>query len=368
MKRIGILGISGEIGKRAFEILKEEYRIIGSYYSRRPELSGNYEIVQLDVADTLAVQNFCHKCDVIVNCAGASYNNGETIARIAAGLQIPIIDPSGESFLEDKIFDIQEKNIFVLSSGYFPGMSGLLMRFLCESFDTPQEICGLNVAEEIPGKAAMEDFILTNMAGFGLSLHAYINGKPQRDTKERFEIINNKEYRFQNYYTIELDKIVRTFQLKKAHWYNAAFKDNVMKKLQEAIVIYKEQGITNHYKKIIEELPSLFAKNLKNKKNFSYLQTEAKGIANGHTVHRKIKTLASCSSQISAVIIAYTVKAVLHKTLKNGIYYAMNLIDADDLIKNLHQFGISFTKEEKHRENEIRTSNEDYEKFEEGSI
>lgn len=64
--------------------------------------------VQLDICNENELCMFMANCDVVINCAGASFINGEKIARTAAKMKIPLVDPSGESFLEERIKDIQK--------------------------------------------------------------------------------------------------------------------------------------------------------------------------------------------------------------------------------------------------------------------
>ena len=130
-KKIGVLGGSGEIGKRCVNILTEKgYTVMASYRTRKPMENNENVYVQLDICYENELCMFMANCDVVINCAGASFINGEKIARTAAKMKIPLVDPSGESFLEERIKDIQKDNVFVLSSGCFPGMTGVLLNFL----------------------------------------------------------------------------------------------------------------------------------------------------------------------------------------------------------------------------------------------
>ena len=175
-KKIGVLGGSGEIGKRCVNILTEKgYTVMASYRTRKPMENNENVYVQLDICNENELCMFMANCDVVINCAGASFINGEKIARTAAKMKIPLVDPSGESFLEERIKDIQKDNVFVLSSGCFPGMTGVLLNFLCSQFDDVKSLSGMSISTEIPSQSAIEDFILTNIAGFGQPLKYYNN-------------------------------------------------------------------------------------------------------------------------------------------------------------------------------------------------
>jgi len=333
MKRVGVLGGTGEIGKRTVEILKREYPVIASYYSRYEKSSENCVFARVDISDTEEVRHFCGQCDIIVNCGGASFLNGEKVARIASEFHIPYVDPSGEAFLETKLSDIREDNVFVLSSGYFPGMSGLLMRHICESFDIPEKICGLSVSEETPSQSAIEDFILTNLSGFGVALNYYDNGHLRKDEGERFEIIRNKGYRFQNYLTVETERIARKYALQKANWYNASFGEDIIQKLQMAVIGLKSGG--EGYRETVGEVIEIFRRNLKDRRQFTYIKIEGQGLSGNKRLVRKAEMTSDCSSEISAIIAAYAVKSLLSAPMRNGIYYAMDIISSEDLIEDM---------------------------------
>jgi len=338
MNCIGVLGGTGEIGSRILRILKEDYPLIASYHTRDRKSHGDCEYIRVDISDSQQVKMFCQKCDVVINCAGASYLNGENVARIAADLRVPYIDPSGEAFLEKKLDDIKDKNIFVLSSGYFPGMSGLLMRHICESFDAPETICGLSVSDEVPSQSAIEDFILTNLSGFGVALSYYNNGTIERDENERIEKIRGKDYRFQNYLTVETERVAKKYSLKKANWFNSSFGDEIIQKLQTAIIQYKSGKDT--YKNILQDVIGIFYRNTKDREQFSYTKIEGQGVIGNNRVMMTSEISSNCSSEISAIIAAYAAKTALSSHLKNDIHYAMDIIKMDELMADMPRLNV----------------------------
>lgn len=344
MKKIGILGGTGAIGSRTVEILKSWYPLLVSYYSRPKATEGNCRYVRVDISDEEEVERFCQECDVVLNCAGASYLNGEKVARIAGRLGKPYIDPSGEAFLEERIADISKKSVFVLSSGFFPGMSGLLMRYICDSFEHPETISGLSASNEVPSQSAIEDFILTNLSGFGMALHYYENGELTRDNTEIVEIISKKPFRFQNYLTVEAERIACNYSLRRANWYNASFRPEIVRKMQEAIITAKDD--TSSYRKFVEEVVSMSKTDVGNSKQFTYLKIEGTGICNEKRITKSAEVTSACSSNISAVIAAYTVAQVVDSRLLPGIYYAMDIINPNMLLNELEQYDMQYKEKD----------------------
>lgn len=341
MKKIAVLGGSGAIGQRTVDILKEEYLVKASYYTRPMESVANCSYVKVDISNLDEIKSFLSDCDAVINCAGASYINGEKIAREAENLHIPYIDPSGEAFLENKLNDIKQNDVYVLSSGYYPGMSGLLMRYICESFDVPETINGFCVSEEVPSKSAIEDFVLTNLSGFGVALSYYANGEVKRDSAEQIEIIHNNVYKMRNYLSVEVERIAEEYTLKKANWYNVSFGEEIIKKLQEAVVAIKFGQESYH--KIIEEVITLFNKKMENMQQFTYIRAEGQGYQDSRIIKRRIELESECSSVVSAIIAAKAAKTVLEFPMRNGIYYAMDIIDFEEMIKELPNYGVKIT-------------------------
>lgn len=360
MKRIGVLGGTGEIGSRILRILKEDYPLIASYHTRDRKSNHDCEYIRVDISDSQQIKMFCQRCDVVINCAGASYLNGENVARIATDLCVPYIDPSGEAFLERKLDDIKDRNVFVLSSGYFPGMSGLLMRHICESFDAPETICGLSVSDEVPSQSAIEDFILTNLSGFGVALSYYNNGIRERDENERIEKIRGKDYLFQNYLTVEMERIAKKYSLKKANWYNSSFGDEIIQKLQTAIIQYKSGK--DIYKNILQDVIGIFRRNTKDREQFSYTKIEGQGIIGNNRVMMTSEISSNCSSEISAIIAAYAAKTALSSRLRNDIHYAMDIIKMDELMADMLKLNADLNIDSIIIEREI------YDEYEEGEL
>lgn len=359
MKKIAVLGGSGAIGKRTVDILKKEYLVKASYYSRPRDSDANCSYVRVDISNLDEIRSFLADCDAVINCAGASYINGERIAREAENLHIPYIDPSGEAFLENKLKDIEQNDVYVLSSGYYPGMSGLLMKYICESFYITETINGFCVSEEVPSKSAIEDFVLTNLSGFGVALNYYEKGEVKKDSVEQIEIIHNNVYKMQNYLSVEVERIAKEYDLKKANWYNVSFGKKIIKKLQEAVVAIKLGQ--ESYQKIIEEVISLFDKKMENIKQFTYIRAEGQGYQDGRNIKKRIELEGECSSVISAIIAAKTAKTVLEFPMRNGIYYAMDIIDFEEMIRELPDYGVKITL----KDTELNTYDVEYE---EGSI
>ena len=357
-KVIGVLGGSGQIGKRCVAILKRNnYSILASYNKNYVSNDTNCNYVNLDVGDIEAVRKFIQRCDIVLNCAGASYINGEMIARVASDEGVPYIDPSGESFLEDRLEDIANENIFILSAGYFPGLSGLMLEYAAKYFDKPLSIDGFNISKEVPSYSAVEDFILTNLSGFGRSLSSYLDGEIINNECRKNELYREKNYEMYNYLTNEIVRIARKYDLKQANWYNCSFSDEILAKMQGVVYKVRKSGC-KYYKNDIEEIITHFKNEVRNDETFSYLKICGKGMKNGKISSVEVNIDSKISSEMSAIVMCYTAISVLENNLKNGIYYAMDVLDINRIINDIDDLNINlsireFIEEEEYYEGEL---------------
>lgn len=354
-KCIGILGGTGDIGQKCIENLKREFKIIASYCNTLKQSDRFCIYEKVDINETSELKKFCEKCDLIINCAGASYKNGEKVARITNKLNIPYIDPSGESFLEEKLKDIEYNNIFVLSSGFFPGLSGLVMDYVCKSFDYAISIEGFSLSEEVPSYSAIEDFILTNLSGFGRALSSYESGKIINNQNVVIESVDSKLYKLKNYLTNETIRVANKYKLKEANWYNCSFGEDVIKKMQE--VILKIKNHDENYKNLINEVVNLFENKVNEDSGFSYLKITGTGIKDNCKKIKIIEAKSNFSSEMSAIVVAYTARIILEENFENGIYYAMDIIDLEKIISELSKLNMNLKITDK----EENMMNGDYE-------
>ena len=349
-KVIGVLGGSGQIGKRCIAILKKNnnYSILASY---------NKNYVNLDVGNVEALKKFVQSCDIVLNCAGASYINGEMIARVASDAGVPYIDPSGESFLEDRLEDISNENIFILSAGYFPGLSGLMLEYAAKYFNKPLSIDGFNISKEVPSYSAVEDFILTNLSGFGRSLSSYLDGEIINNECRKNELYREKNYEMYNYLTNEIVRIAKKYNLKQANWYNCSFSERILVKMQ-GVVHKVRKSDCKYYKNDIEEIITHFKNEIGNDETFSYLKICGKGMINGKISSVEVNIDSKISSEMSAIVMCYTAISALENNLKNGIYYAMDVLDINRIINDIDDLNINlsireFIEEEEYYEGEL---------------
>lgn len=171
-------------------------------------------------------------------------------------------------------------------------------------------------------------------------LKYYNNGEYVRDEQIFYEIVRNSEFKLQNYYTVELERVVKKYRPEKANWYNVLFAEEIMKKMQEAVVQFSARGYSDEFRRIVAEIKKIFADNVKNNEAFNFLKVEANGTKNGSVTGRKIEILNDSSSQISALIASHASIELLNKKIVPGIYYATDIIEGDIVLGDLPKLNI----------------------------
>lgn len=203
MEKIGILGGSGEVGSKVVELLKNTFKIKVSYNKNLPQtMFEEVEYYQLEISNEIALDNFIKECKIIVNCASSSFVNGINVAKVCSKFSVVYIDPFGADYLEGKIQEYGLKGAFILSCGCFPGMTGIVLKYLCEKFNNIDCISGINIDGQTPGINGIIDFALSGLRGFGEPFCYYKNKEKIIDNSiDFFNSYENYSIKVQKYFT-----------------------------------------------------------------------------------------------------------------------------------------------------------------------
>ena len=347
MYNIGILGGTGEIGKRIVAMCGGKYQVRASYHSRKPENSGSVAYMPVDLNDNSQLSCFMQGCDIVINCAGSSFMTGEKAAIAAAEAGAMYIDPFGAGFLADKLSAYADRSRFVLMSGCFPGMTGIMAEYLCRGFDKVDSINGINIDHQVPSLYGTVDFILSGIRGFGEAGMYYSAGSKIRDNSTTvFTDHSGNRVNAQYYYNSELDGVVRRYAPDRAAWYAPALSGELIGIMQKAVFACLASGDDNavieHAKNIQQAVKSVGGS------GDCEIQLSAEGTVNGCKLVRKMTLFSpGGSSDISAAILFASAEALLSGEHKNGIFYAYQIADPDKAVELCRSAGmeVSFTEE-----------------------
>ena len=200
MKKVGVLGCTGEIGKRIVELLQKNYSVKAGFHKVNPDkMWSSVEYSQFDIHDRKRLTFFIQECYIVINCAGASFIDGMYVAQICSDTGAIYIDPFGANYLEQEIRKANVPGTFILSCGCFPGFTGLAMKYLCDSYESVNSISGICIDRQIPGVNGIIDFIISGVKG--LVKHRIIIMQETRNmtiNKKILEIMMEKKWKYKN--------------------------------------------------------------------------------------------------------------------------------------------------------------------------
>ncbi|HGD4318173.1 TPA: saccharopine dehydrogenase NADP-binding domain-containing protein [Streptococcus agalactiae] len=339
MKQIAILGSAGEIGEKILNILKNDFNIKAGYHKKHlNRMNNRVTYYHVDIMEYESLRQFVSGSDYVINCAGSSYMNGIYVAKACAEENAIYIDPFGDNFLESQIKADRLDGIFILSCGCFPGMTGILIRHLCNNLDKINFIEGFTFDNQTPGIYGIVDFILSGINGFGESDY-YYNREKIKDTK--IKIIKNNENQdicFQKYYTAEMKRIIKRYSPREAVWYSPLLSADIKELMQKAIIEYlrhKNYYIVVDYAKKIQEM---ILEKYSNEKKYCEITIKCSGEEKGEIVNNSIKLINPFGSNISAVVIASIIYILDKNSMAKGVYYADDIVEFSEIKTHMNSY------------------------------
>lgn len=135
---IGIIGGYSKIGITAIDYLLMETNAIlligGRNFAKGQKIASRFPeriaAFEVDIFNTVALNNFCQQCHVVINLAGPTLKIMDRIAVAALSNNCHYIDIGGYDLLIEalvpKIEEIERKGlVFVVGAGWMPGVSGI---------------------------------------------------------------------------------------------------------------------------------------------------------------------------------------------------------------------------------------------------
>ncbi|SFA97295.1 Saccharopine dehydrogenase NADP binding domain-containing protein [Acetitomaculum ruminis DSM 5522] len=344
--KVAVIGGSGEIGNSLTDILKSDntLELTATYHLRSVAEDKNIIWEKCDLESKEDLKKIVKEADLVINCAGASYLNSEKVARITGEFGKIYIDPFGGKYLKNKLKDLENDGMFILSAGCFPGVSGFFIDNLCKLFDKVERIEGKMIQTEIPSKCAIKDYVLSSLNGFGkpgqyLKNKAYQADRSPKDKVKEFD--NGKKADLGLYYTEELDELVKKYQVEEAYWYTMKMSPSVLKIMQKCIMDYVKNKSEEELDKGADAIRDCLLKNFDNSNNPDLpkvnIEIDVEGTIKGKEKRKSIDYYFDNGSRLSAFFISQIVMKLKSKKKKNGIYWGTDIVDYD-CMKELCQF------------------------------
>lgn len=332
---IGVIGCGGLIGEGAVRILLENgYKVRGG--QRRKESifndNPNFCLFSMDIFDPSQLDEFCNDCTVIFNCAGPSYKIKDKIAIAAQKANAVYVDMSDILITESSLKnDIPSDGVYVVGTGYVPGISGILLNTICAEFDKIHKIQGFQAGRQYYSRIAFYDILLSSMSEAGYPDAYFKNGqivhkKENIDEKRYLPGMPESVY-LKPYLPRELiDLAEKSAKIDELHWYNCLTDKRMMDMIMQSYILITSCSDEEGYQKASELYDDIFL-HMEKMKNWSAIMYEVSGIIKNHTVRRRYILHLDDSNIICGIISANTVMRILQKTPSKGIYWAKDIIN-----------------------------------------
>lgn len=332
-----MIGCGGTIGLAVCNYLgKSGYKVQGGQrrepdYSKYPE---NFCWKHLDVNNENELNEFCKDCVLIINCSGSAYIMFEKVAVAAADAGAIYIDVSDAlAFNDDIISRIDGRGTFYLASGFYPGITGVMLKKVINSFDKIHSICGYSGGAELYSMLSCLDIIMSGASPNCLNGYYLKNGEPVK-CKSGMEYCENelfdKKVFLKPFLSNELYSLVKRYSPEKIDelcWYDVSSDNVVGLMAMKYYQLYNKMEFSELYLELSEYLKKIEKKTEKDE--WAVLYITAKGISENQEKIVNAKIDLKSTSDITAYSIAETAVRALEKNVSEGIYWANDVISED---------------------------------------
>ncbi len=350
MKKIGVIGCGGTIGPIICSYLSSaNVEIIGGQRSepdfcKYPE---NFRWKHLDINDGEELSDFCGECDVVLNCAGPAYVLFEKVALASARAGAVYVDVTDALMFNDEVMSrVDGKGKFYIAAGYYPGITGVMLKKVIEQFDRIDSLTGYSGGSEIYSVMSYLDIIMSGSSPRCINGY-YKNGKPVK-CGNGFESCDNelfdKKIMMKQFLGNELYSALKTYpddMIEECRWYNITSDNVVGLMAMKYYQLCNEMDFHQLYSELSKYLEKIETKTPNDE--WSLLYIIAKGIKDDEIKNVKLRIDLKNTMDITAYSAASVILAVLERNDDIGIYWANDILSEnimDDYRKKCKEKGI----------------------------
>lgn len=333
--RVGIVGGHGTVGRSVAQQLQVwgRYRLrIGGRNALHgqafvEELGGHAEWARVEADDPQSLESFCAGCAAVVNCAGPASLIGEKIGRAAFATGAYYIDAGWYASLDLPSVG----RTALLAAGMYPGLSGLLPRFLAaQGFD---RLTGLTAyvggCDRLSSIAAI-DYLDSLTNGFGEANAAWLGGRRVSQALSGGEPTSvpffPRPVVLQPYLTSEAEHLAASLGLSELRWYSVFDGQHVVAALplagskRDALSLVKAAQM------------DLFGRD-----PYQIMLFEMAGTRGRACVSRTLLLRASGGAELTGIAAAAGVRAALAGEIPGGIHDFADTVNPEFMVDCLRQ-------------------------------
>lgn len=337
--QVGILGAYGAVGRAAVSMLAGvpslNLRLAGRDGQRARQLAAalpmRAEAGAVDVYDEDSLCRFCKGCQVVLNCAGPSYEILERVALAAFRAGADYVDPGGDEPLYTRLTGsalIGERTALV-TAGMMPGLSGLLPRWLALKVPRPQKLHAYVGGRDRLSPATATDYLLSLGSDLGEPFAMWRDGQIVSRALEPLEDAQlpffTGEVSAQPFLSHETARVARRLELREAHWYN------VFEAKRMLAVLSRLQPTMAHasvdLRAAAGELARAAELDLFGHTPYQQFVLELEGERDGGVHACTVVLRAKDAYQLTGTVAALAARAVLAGGLPRGAHFAAEALD-----------------------------------------
>ncbi len=342
---IGVVGASGAVGRHAADALRSLGRgrlVLGARRTEpltalAAELGGPVEAIPVDVDSPKSLEAFCHRCDVVLNCAGPSYRILDRVAVAALATGADYVDVTGDSPVYERLAGSPsvESHRVLLSAGVLPGLSALLPRWFARRHGLREMTVHAGGLERCTGAAAAD--LLLSLPGadaveavFGHPLSAWRDGAVVEGALRAQEGARVPHFPgtvfVQPFLTGEARRLADALGLHRLDWFNVHPGERTRTVLTAAV------GRTDHGPETAERLRRAADLDLVgNTPYYQLVYSLVDGAGAPHTLLARFTDSYRMTGRVGAA----TTVAVARGEAPVGVHHAADVLDPESMVAAL---------------------------------
>ncbi|KNC05659.1 hypothetical protein AC790_21775 [Pantoea sp. RIT-PI-b] len=328
---VGILGARGAVGEQVIALLADVVPLRAGSRGFPVRKHPGVDYREVDLFDEDALHDFCHGCQLIINCAAPGCQIGDRVARMAAESDCDYVDPGGDdnlySLLKGKV---NPERHFILSAGMLPGLSGLLLRSAIRAFDHLQEAKGYALSCEPFSFGGAADFLASLDNGYGVAGAALRQGELQLcpgGEPIQLPLAQTSAAAFP-FMTNEWQRIGASQPALDLTWYNLFS--------SEALTQWLTQR-SQREEQAAEALVALSIQAFAGKRLQHVMAVEAYGEKQGHLQRRACVVECASGAQLTAAVTAFATLKVIQRAVPTGLHFAADVLPPAETLQYLQR-------------------------------
>ncbi|UHA73194.1 saccharopine dehydrogenase NADP-binding domain-containing protein [Paenibacillus sp. 481] len=340
---IGIIGGYGDVGLAAASMLSQWGKHPLRLGGRNPEAARmehgakwpQAEWVKVDIEDDQSLKSFLSGCELIVNCAGPSHQTSARVAEVCLSLGCHHVDAGIDPRLE-ALRETAYNTVVLYAAGATPGLSGLLPRWLAESFDKVDSLVYYTGALDRFTSAAAEDYLAGVAGKDNEPMAAWKNGTRRSSVLSRKSGATlpffTREVALYPYFDTEAEFVATSLALRDGEWYIAIDGNHVPKVLEEV----RSQFLVDP-NLAVRRLCTATELDSAGRQTYANFIVQLRGVKDAAEIVRTLVLQAQSPSKLTGLTAAAATIAVLEGEIPAGVRPLAEIPNPYNVIDRLKQ-------------------------------